>query len=1095
MVMPDTLTATFLFTDIVGSTRLRVRLGDDVADAIGARHDTIVDAALEHQGGQLVKRLGDGAMAMFTSASDAVGAAVEVQNTIAEGNRDTEPEAHLSVRVGINAGEVMADDGDFHGIPVTVASRVCDHADGGQVVITAIVRTLVGSRGGHTFGPLGPTTLKGLEQPVDLWEVATSAAVVTSDAEDTEFSFPPVLARAAASTLVGRAGAARRIEDVFERSETGELWVAFVVGEPGVGKTAFASSWCRTAFDRGAVVLAGRSPMEAITPYQPFVEIVRQVVLNRPALLQHLGSRISTLVRLVPDLAHRIPASPKVTVDPSTERYLLFESVATLLRGVAAEQPVVLFLDDLHWADAPSLAMLDHLVRHPEAATMLVVGTYRDTDLSRSHPLSRLLADLRRDRRTERILLRGLDEEGVGGLIESRLGRPAPAVVVQSVYEETEGNPFFVEEMIAHLQESGTVNASGEWISSGSLQDIGIPEGIRDVVGARLDRLAPQTNRVLSVAAAIGREFDFNLLQAVTEQEVEEVETSLGEALASGLLVEAGPGQYEFSHALIRQTLLEEMPGPRAGRMHRSVAEALAAAGAPPGELAHHWAEAFEFEKALPALVAAATAAEAVFAFDDARHHLELALELWDDVEEAEECAGTSHLDLLRRLAEMRHVLGDGRGAALLAEDALTEVDAEHDPVLAGAILERLARYRWVQGEGVAALEAGTAAVEMIPPEPPTVERAKALAALASLFMLSSRFIASLEYADLAIEAARLAGARAVEGHALTTRGTVVAMLDDVDGGIDFIEQGRALSREEGAIDDLLRTFANAGSCLHRAGRYPEALEQAQSAIDLAAELGLASWMMAMRGNAAEALFDMGRWAESSALLEQELPATGASVSVYMESGVLARLAIGRGEFTEAARQLDRSAMLEDRAVDPQFIGPYFSITADLARWLGRRDEALEKVRIGLERLAGSEDLFYFDPLREMGIALVGDVAEAGEASPELVAEAQAWWQAMVDEEADHGEARARRASAFAELGRAEGGDDPDLWQEAVSAWDDLGRPYEAAYARWRLVAATGEDARSGRAEDALREAAEIAREIGAAPLLAALEATSADLP
>jgi tetratricopeptide (TPR) repeat protein len=525
--------------------------------------------------------------------------------------------------------------------------------------------------------------------------------------------------------------------------------------------------------------------------------------------------------------------------------------------------------------------------------------------------------------------------------------------------------------------------------------------------------------------------------------------------------------------------------------MHRSVAEVLAAAGAPPGELAHHWAAAYKLEKALPALIAAAGAAEKVSAFDDARQHLELALELWDDVADAETCAGISQVDLLRRLAEMRNLLGDSAGAAMLAEIALAGVDEEVDPELAGAILERLSRYRWVDGEGAASLDAGTAAVDIIPPEPPTRERAKALAALASLMMLTARFASSLDYADLAIDAARRADVPAVEGHAFTTRGTVIGLVDDVDAGLVSIRRGRALSEQEGAIDDLLRSYANASSVLHQGGRYQEAIVEAQSAAALAGKFGLGSWVMAMRGNAAEALFDLGRWDEAAELVSAEVVGGESAVSVLMEARVGARLAIGRGEYEEAARQLERSGELEERVVDPQFIGPHHHIAALLARSLGRPGEAAALVRSGLEKLGASEDLFHFDALHEVGIAAAADMADTGELDDELMADAEGWWVTMAAQPPGHGEAPARRATAFAQLGRVTGDDDPDRWREAVAAWDELSRPHEAAYARWRLaivLEATGPG--NEEADEALGRAAEAARRLGAAPLLAHIEAT-----
>ncbi len=660
--MAELTTSTLLFTDLVASTNMRAQVGDDAADLVHAEHDRVLREALGATGGREVKTLGDGLMAVFSSAADALTAAIRIQEGIAALNQE-KPAVPLAVRVGVNSGEVSHADGDYSGLPVVLAQRACERANGGQILITGLVRSLVGSRRAFRFIPQGPLALKGVPEPVDLWELDwRTPGDAMPPAPDEPLPFPAVLARAAVTSLVGRDEALHRLDAALEQARLGQRQMALVSGEPGIGKSALTAVWARHAAAGGAVVLAGRSPAEAVTSYQPFVEAIRPVVAARPGLIAGAGPGAQMMVRLLPELAERLPRL-EVQADPGTERYLLFEGVVALLGRLAEEAPVVLLLDDLHWADAPSVALLEHLARHPDQSPLLVVGTYRDTDLSRSHPLAGTLGELRRERRFERITLDGLDPPQVSELIASLIGRPAPADVAASIHAETEGNPFFVEEVVAHLREVGALDPSGRWGSAVTIEEWGIPEGLREVIGRRLQRLEEPAARVLGVAAVIGREFDLDLLEQVSDDQPEDVEDAVDQAVTARLLIEIGGphGRFAFSHALIRQTLYEELPPIRRMRTHRRVGDVLTAADAPPGELAHHWTAGHDLTRALQTSLAAAAAAEEVFAFDDARRHLDLALEIWDEVKNAEKVTSTDRVDVLRRAAEMWYPDGGRR--------------------------------------------------------------------------------------------------------------------------------------------------------------------------------------------------------------------------------------------------------------------------------------------------------------------------------------------------------------------------------------------------------------------------------------------------
>ncbi len=674
--------------------------------------------------------------------------------------------------------------------------------------------------------------------------------------------------------------------------------------------------------------MAGRSPAEAVTSYQPFVEAIRPVVTARPGLIAGAGPRAHMLVRLLPDLADRLPRSD-VQADPTTERYLLFEAVSALLGRLAEESALVLVLDDLHWADTPSVALLEHLARHPDQPPLLMIGTYRDTDLSRSHPLAATLGELRRERRFERITLDGLDRTQVSELIAGLIGRSAPADLAASIHAETEGNPFFVEEVVAHLLEMGALDPSGDWRSAVPIEEWGIPEGLREVIGRRLQRLEEPAARVLGFAAVIGREFDLDLLEQIADDQPGVVEDAVDHAVSARLLVEIGGphGRFAFSHALIRQTLYEELPPTRRMRTHRRVGDALAASGSPPGELAHHWTAGHDLPRALQSSLAAAAAAEQVFAFDDARRHLDLALEIWDDVKNAEEVTSTDHIDLLRRAAEMWFLTEADARAIELIERAIADVDSREEPVRAGLLHERLARYCWVAGRGSAAVAAGEEAVRLIPATPASRERATVMASVAGILNLMGHYEEAGRYAEEVISLARLVGARKVEGHALTTLGSVEGVTGNLAQGIAHIRAGRELSETESAVDDLMRSYANASLILDRGGKLREAAEEALAGVELEGRLGLhGNYGFFHTANAAGSLIRLGDWEEAGRLLDFEVPPGARAVAVFNVLFQRAILAVRQGRFEEAetlySRWMEESREVIDPRSSPRFTQP-----------------------------------------------------------------------------------------------------------------------------------------------------------------------------
>jgi class 3 adenylate cyclase/tetratricopeptide (TPR) repeat protein len=683
-------TVTVLFTDLVASTVLRQTLGDDQADVVRHEHDRLVrDASADH-GGTEIKALGDGFMLVFAAAAEAVTAAVAMQQAIDRFSRRAP--VPVQIRVGVSAGDVVWEDGDCFGTPVVEASRLCDAAAGGTIVVSDVVRLLAGSRGGHRFNPLGTLELKGLADPV-------SASEVTWEAADRGVLLPSALTTGSQGRFVGRAAEYDRLLAAWKDASTGTRRVALLSGEPGVGKTRLAAEVARLAHDDGATVLYGRCDEDLGVPYQPFVEALRPYVAACPPdeLSVQVAPNGGDLARLVPQLAERLPGLPAaLNADPETERYRLFDAITSFLAHIAATAPVLLVLDDLHWAAKPTLLLLRHLTRAEWTGPLFIIGTYRDTDLSRTHPLAEMLADLRREGDADRVALHGLDIHEVEQFVTAAAGHelePEGTELARLLHDETEGNPFFMGQVLRHLVETGAiVEHDGRWVRGAGADELGIPEGVREVVGRRLARLQPATNDVLAAAAVIGRDFDRDILTAVAGTDAEAVLDALEEGERARLIAtsDARRGGYGFVHALVRSTLYDEIPTTRRLRLHRRVGEALEARDVDShvDELAYHFAEAAALGEAAKAVDygrRAAGQAMARLAYEEAAADYERALASLDPESQADREA---RAELLVELGRAVWIGGErARAREHLAEAILLARDANRPDLLAEAAI------------------------------------------------------------------------------------------------------------------------------------------------------------------------------------------------------------------------------------------------------------------------------------------------------------------------------------------------------------------------------------------------------------------------
>ena len=598
--MTDTRALALLFTDLVGSTSLASSVGPVVAEELRREHFALMRESIAETGGDEIKNLGDGLMVAYGSASRAVQAAVDMQQRLEQRNRGADEQ--LAIRIGVAAGEAERAEDDWFGPPVVEAARLCATAGGGQILVGALAQALAAGRGEVTFEPVGPLELKGLPAPVEAFEVPWEPLGDTVAA----VPLPPRLRGVPHVAYVGRVAERRRLADVWAAALDGSPRIVFVAGEPGIGKTRLATHTALDLHAQGATVLYGHCEEDLAVPYTPWIQVVGHLVehLSQDVLDAHVLRHGGELLRLAPALRLRVAAVPEpTTTDPETERYLLFAAVNALLDAARAERPTVLVLDDLHWADKPSLVLLKHVLGESATPGLLVLGTYRDSELGQVHPLGDLLAQLPSLTTPERIALAGLDPAEVAEIMTAAAGHALQEDglgLAAQIAAETGGNAFYVGEMLRHLNESGALvlGSDGRWEIAGGLEELGLPQSVRDVIGRRVGRLGEPVAAVLRLAAVIGRDFDVELLARAARQDEDEILNQLDVAATAAVIVERSrPGTFSFAHALINHTLYEEIGATRRARLHLQVAEALEQiCGDDPAdrvaELARHWTAA-----------------------------------------------------------------------------------------------------------------------------------------------------------------------------------------------------------------------------------------------------------------------------------------------------------------------------------------------------------------------------------------------------------------------------------------------------------------------------------------------------------------------
>ncbi|MFD5492732.1 AAA family ATPase [Streptomyces sp. NPDC001812] len=906
--------------------------------------------------------------------------------------------------------------------------------------------------------------------------------------------------RTVSPVFVGRAGELDALNTALARATAGagEPQALLIGGEAGVGKTRLVEEFAAEARRRGAVVAPGGCVEIGADglPFAPFSTALRGLRRELPGRLAAAAAgQEEELARLLPELG---------TVAPEARRdeqgmARLFELTARLLERVAAEHTVVLALEDLHWADASTRHLLSYLFRTLRTGRLVVLATYRSDDIHRRHPLRPLLAELDRLRTVHRIELPRFNREEVGRQIAGILAREPEPDRVDEIFERSDGNAFFVEELAVASREGHRT---------------GLTDSLRDLLLVRVERLPESAQQVVRFVAEGGSTVEYRLLSAVARLAEDDLLDALRSTVNAGILTPAPERDgYRFRHSLVREAVSDDLlPGERS-RLNRRYAEALEADPTPvPADervtrLASYWYHAHDAAKALPAVLDASVEARRRHAYSEQLGLLERAMELWDAVPDdiratlrpldyAEvyppcgcdpETTPLRYLDLMAEAAVAGRFCGERERAMKITKRALRLLDEDPDPLRAAWFWVQRSRLTQslARGDGWAEL---STAQDLVRGLPPSEVHADVLAVAAGWWMLHEPGPEAMAAAERAVEYARMVGAHDIELNARLTLGGLMVDAGDIDRGLAELYGVKDRATELDVITVVCRSHVNLPSVLEGVGRSEEAVGLLREGVRLTRRLGLLDTEGWVWCNLAESLHSLGRWDEAAEAvanaqhLEQSAkPRAGAWM-------LLAHLALGRGEMAAAERHLSTArASFGTHDPMPQYSLPMASVAIGIAAAEGRLPDARAELLTALDTGLPPGTQRYGWPLLLAATTAEADaygnpatepdrpqILEHLRTAAKTLATGVPVWQAY-------------DIWLRAELLRAEGRPAPEEWAAVVAALEPLERPYDLARARFRLAEAllasgAGEDERA-RATELLRLSGAVAEHLGAAPL------------
>ena len=906
-----------------------------------------------------------------------------------------------------------------------------------------------------------------------------------------------VAGRVSSPTLIGRGRELDRVAAALAAARDGHPAFVLVGGEAGVGKTRFLREVAARAGAMGGQVIEGGCVQVGTEglPYGPLIEALRGLshVLPAAELEELLGSGRAELARLMPHLQREGEGTPSLGPPDSSAQGRLFEHLLLLLERLASRAPLLMVIEDVHWADKSTLELLGFLARNLRQGRILLVVSYRSDELHRRHPLLPFLAEQERSGRAERLELGRFDRSELASQLAAIAGAQPDPELVERIMARSEGNAFYAEELLAAGAPIGL-----------------LPDTLREVLLSRVATLSEPTQDLVRLASAGGTRIAPALLASVTGTDERDLDGALREAVARHVLVPvegAAEERYAFRHALVQEAVYDELlPGERT-RLHAAFARALADEASPEAdssqaaELAYHWQAAHDLPRAFDAWITAGLTAEEIYAFAEARANFEHALELWDRVPDAAARAPLDRVDLLTRAALHAEGPAPSRSVAYIRE-AIGLVDPTTEPTRAGLLHERLGQYSWLTLDVATTIAACQEAVRLVPAEPPSAARSWVLSGLGRFYVESDRPAEAVTLCEEALSVARAAGARQVESRALVALGKSLVLLGDVETGLATIRRAREIASELGDVHEVARALTWLVYSLNEAGRYSEAASAGLEAEAYASRHGLgARWAVNALGSMIRALMDLGRWDEATEALVRAQQYELSRVNELEVEGMLLQLEALRGQFDAANRRALRVSLLAARHTT----GTAPTALAERALW---QDDPLA-ARAALVRIDDHPGIpaRYLGKAFATGIRAEADLAALARSRHDdaQLAGSRARGSALLARmRAAFADAAAfvpiatPRVAAFladceAEFSRLEAAPDPDRWALAAASWGTLQVSYRQGYALMREAEATLAQHRDRpRAARALTEAHDIATRLGAVPLRGAIESLAA---
>lgn len=815
-------------------------------------------------------------------------------------------------------------------------------------------------------------------------------AGATSGEGRPEAGRPPVGAFLGATPeqpLVARDAERRALAVLLDAAAMDRGRLVLLPGEPGAGKTRLAQEAGALARERGFLCAVGRCyAPDASAPFTPFLDVFGALYAAcPPAQRAEAPRRWPYLAWLLPDAGI---APPAAAGDGPDERPRLFRAAAGFLHALAERYPVAVLLDDLHWADSSSLALLAHLARQAPAQRVLLLGTYRDAEVGRRHPLTVTVHDLEREGLVEHIAVRTLGPDGTSALLAAVLGTsPLPAGLADYVYRRSDGNPFFVRHLLRSLQERGALTSQGErWVFAAPGEPV-LPAGVRAVVEQRLARLDDAPVEILREASVLGESFSFTVLHAMGEREESAVEAALEMGEAAGLVRPRDADAYAFDHALTQQTLLAALSPRRLRRLHRAAGDAIERVGGGPehvAALAWHWRQGEAPERALPYALLAGDQAAAVFAHEEATAKYRMAADL------ARRCGAVApEAVALERLGAALTALGRPADAVTACDEAIARYRTLDDLEGEGRATAVLAAAHVVRGaapEGYTRVRAVLERFEGREPSPAVAALYLALAPSRDTGLPEGHLAA----AERATEVARAVGDERLLATAGVRRGLLLMVLGRPEAARRVLEE--ILPQVERSADYSTRLLALGvySELLKLAGALTACRAQRERMAQLAEQVGDPVWRASAWAQLGEVCTLTGRWGEARAHLERatELsrPLPDPHVGAFALTG-LGELCLAEGKGREASAHLESCLAAVQAAHYGHWVRIVQRLLAQRDLLHGRPAEAVVRVRT----VADEEQEEHAGTMTVLARALLssGDVAAADAASRTALAVAR----------------------------------------------------------------------------------------------------------